>query len=93
MALSFWFFLVEGYLLPLIFKLITSLTLEANLEAYSEPSQTSKLEVFAKIVNGFSFLTIFAKSSIVDIWKDSEFASEASIDLRKKLHVSCVTGF
>ena len=43
------------------------------------------MEVFAKIVNSFSFLTIFAK--------DSEFASEASKNLRKKLHLSCLTGF
>ena len=39
---------------------------EANSEAYSEPCQTSKMEVFTKIVNGFSFLTIFAKSSKFD---------------------------
>ena len=32
-----------------------------NPEAYSEPSQTSKLELFAKIVNGYKPLTIFAK--------------------------------
>ena len=35
------------------FKNETSLTLEANSEAYSEPCQTSKIEVFAQIVNGF----------------------------------------
>ena len=35
------------------FKKETSLTLEANSAAYSELSQTSKIEVFAQIVNGF----------------------------------------
>ena len=50
-VLSFWFFLV-GYLIPLIFKLISkssilNLNLEANSEAYPEPYQTSKVEVFA----------------------------------------------
>ena len=38
-------------------------------------------------MNGFYFLTIFAKRSILDVWRDSEFASEASNDLRKKLHL------
>ena len=53
------------------------------------------MQVFANIVNGFSFLTIFAKTSILDLdlWKDSEFASEASDNLRKKLHFSCLTEF
>ena len=51
------------------------------------------MELFVKIVNGFSFLTIFAKSSIMDVWQDSEFASEASNDLRKWLHLRCMTGF
>ena len=36
-------------------------------EAYSEPCQTSKIELFAKIVNGFQPLTIFAKSSVLDV--------------------------
>ena len=30
------------------------------LEAYSKPSQSSKMELFAEIVNGFQLLTIFA---------------------------------
>ena len=34
---------------------------------YSEPYETSKMELFAKIVNGFQLFTIFAKSSILDI--------------------------
>ena len=41
-------------------------------EAYSEPSGTSKMEFFAKIVNGWKPLTIFAKSSILDIRLGSE---------------------
>ena len=65
--------------------------MEPNSEAYSEPCQTSKMEVFAKIVNGFSFLTIFLKLSILDVWQDSEFASEATYDLREKLHLKCLT--
>ena len=51
------------------------------------------MEIFVKIVNSFLLLTIFAKSSILDVWQDSEFASEASNDLRKKLYLSFLTEF
>ena len=67
--------------------------MKANSEAYSEPCQTSKKEFYAKIVNGFLFLSIFPKSSVTDVWQDSEFTSEASNDLRKKLPLRCLTGF
>ena len=36
-------------------------------EAYSEPSQISKMKDFAKITNCFESLTIFVKHSILDI--------------------------
>ena len=36
-------------------------------EAYSEPCQTSKMEFFAKLVNGDQTLTIFANSLILDV--------------------------
>ena len=36
-------------------------------EVYSEPSQTSKMKCFVKIANGFQSLTVFAKSSILDV--------------------------
>ena len=36
-------------------------------EAYSDPCQTSKMENFAKIVDGFQPLPIFAKRSIIDV--------------------------
>ena len=45
-------------------------------EAHPEPSQTSTLEFFAKIVNDFQPLTIFTKSSISDIRLGSEYVSE-----------------
>ena len=46
------------------------------VEAYSEPCQTSKMERFAKIVNGKKPLTIFAERSVLDVWHDFESASE-----------------
>ena len=35
---------------------------------YPESSQTSKMDLFAKIVNGFQALTMFSKSSILYAW-------------------------
>ena len=43
-------------------------------EPYSEPCQTYKMELFAKIFNGFPPLTVLAKSSILDIWLGSKYA-------------------
>ena len=40
----------------------------------------------------FCFWLFLAKSLILDIWQDSEFASEASNNLRMKLHLSCLIG-
>ena len=47
-----------------------------NSEAYSEPSQKSKIKLSAKIVIGFQLLTIFAKSLISDVLPGSEYTSE-----------------
>ena len=40
-----------------------------HFEAYSEPYQTSKIEVFAKIV-------IFVKISMLDVWQGSEYTPD-----------------
>ena len=47
----------------------------ATIEVYPEPYQTSKMELLAKIVNGFQPLTIFAKSSILDVRQGSKYTS------------------
>ena len=36
-------------------------------DVYSGSCQASKVERFAKIFNGFQLLTVFAKSSILDV--------------------------
>ena len=36
-------------------------------ELYSEPSQTQKIELFAKIINNRKLLIIFAKSLILNV--------------------------
>ena len=45
-------------------------------KAYSEPSRTSKMGLFTKIVNGRKPLNIFAKRSIVDVRQGSESVSD-----------------
>ena len=45
-----------------------------KLEAYLKPCQTSKMSSFAKIVNSWKLLFIFAKSSILDVWQVYECA-------------------
>ena len=47
-----------------------------GIEKYSKSSQTSKMELSAKIVNRFKPLTIFAKSSISDYSQGSEDTSD-----------------
>ena len=55
-------------------------------EAHSKHSQTPKMESFAKIVNDSAnyFLTILVKSSILDIWTDSESASNIPRSVTEK---------
>ena len=43
---------------------------------YSEPSQTSKMQLFEKIVKAESRLTISAKSSIPDVWLYFEYVTK-----------------
>ena len=49
-----------------------------NSGTYSEPNETSKMKLFANIVNSVQLLTIFAKSSILDVRLDSEYATKMS---------------
>ena len=60
----------------LVFKHILKpvLVIHKTIEAY----QTSKMELFVKIVDGWRPLAIFAKSTIVDIWQGSEYASRVT---------------
>ena len=60
----------------------TSLNVEHFVCNESTPSthdvncQTSNLELFAKIVKNEKPFTIFVITSILDVWKGSEYASE-----------------
>ena len=44
-------------------------------EAHSEPSQTSNLVLFAEKLQSWNLLHIFTKSSSLDVWLSSEYAS------------------
>ena len=46
-------------------------------QVYNETIQTSKIELFVKLVNGWKPLIIFAKRFILDIWLGSEYASDS----------------
>ena len=50
--------------------------LHTNAETYLVHCQASKMELFAKIVNGFKPLAIFATCFILDVWQDSGYAFE-----------------
>ena len=60
-------------------------------KAYSELCQTSKVEYFAKIVNGFKKITIFKRNSILEIFEiqDSEYASANKFQLHPKNTYYC----
>ena len=45
-------------------------------ELYSDPCQTSRIEVFAKIVYSLKLSTVFVKSSNLDVWQGSEYTSK-----------------
>ena len=62
-------------------------------EAYSELCQTSKVESFAKIVNGFKKMTIFKRNSVLEIIdiQDSEYASANIFQLYPKSIFYCWT--
>ena len=62
-----------------LISLLSTLNIAAWLDRkeFSEPSQTSKMELFEKIVNDFQFLTIFPKSFILDLWLASGYVFAA----------------
>ena len=46
-------------------------------EAYSEPSKTSNVGHFPKLVNNWMPLICFTKNSVLDVWKGSEYVLTA----------------
>ena len=58
----------------LIFKIFTT-NFHIHSEAYLEPCQTSKMNLFGKIVDGFLPWSVFVKSSILDVWQGFEYTS------------------
>ena len=60
-------------------------------ETHSKQFQTSKVESFLKIVNGFKKVTIFKRNSILEIFdrQDSEYASANIFQLYPKSIFYC----
>ena len=60
-------------------------------EAYSEFCQTSAVDLFAKIVNGFKKITIFKRNAVLEIFdiQDSEYASANTFQLHPKSTFYC----
>ena len=60
-------------------------------DAYSEFCQTSKTVFFAKIVNGIKKITIFKRSSFLEIFdrQNSEYASANIFRLHPKSTFHC----
>ena len=60
-------------------------------EAYSELCQTSKMEFFAKIVNGFKKIITVKRNSVLEIFdiQDSEYASANIFQLYPKSTFFC----
>ena len=46
-------------------------------------SQTSKMELYVKIINGFHPLTIFTKSPVLEFWQDSKYTSKIPVQSRQ----------
>ena len=57
---------------------------ETTAKTHSELTQTSKMKVFAKVVNCWEPITNLIKSSIVDVWLDQEYASVSVSFLAEK---------
>ena len=51
-------------------------------ETYSESCQTSKMELLAKMVDGFQQLTFFEKSSTLNVGQGSEDPSDDNLILQ-----------
>ena len=49
----------------MLFKFPRTIKLDNSLDAHSEPCQTSKMDFFARIVNGSQSLTVFPMLSIL----------------------------
>ena len=87
MALSFWFLLVEGYLLPLIFKLILKwniLNFGSKFRSIFRTLSNIQDRGFCTNIEQLFVFDYFCKKLSLRFWQDSEFASKASYDFVEK---------
>ena len=76
-SFSFWFLeSIDFRTLLLSFSSLSPISLNNCLsQTYTESCQIFKMVLFAKIVNDWKLLSIFAKSSILVVWQGSEYTS------------------
>ena len=60
-----------GLEVPIVFYIVVF-----GVDVWSQ-RRILNLELFAKMVNDLQLLTILAKSSILDVWLDFEYASKS----------------
>ena len=82
------YFPVYIYCCIFIFRIRFIIIIIQYPEAYSEPTQTSKMKPFVKIVNGFVSLTIFSKSSVLNLRLCSKYAPVRTCHLTARATVS-----
>ena len=79
-SVTLWYFIDFSCVLWILIPHQNRLHLQLNSEVYPEHSWTSKIEHFVKKkVNRFQPLTVFTKSSILDIRLGSEFTPETHL--------------
>ena len=62
---------------------------QVNNKWDSKLSQSSKMELFAIIVNGWKLLTLFTKSSILHVWQGFQYTSDRKYTGQIKSRINC----
>ena len=69
------FYMIETSVMKELMQTICTEKMTFLRSVYSEASQRSKMELFAKMNNSFQLLTLFTKSSILDVGLGSKYIS------------------
>ena len=89
-VLKFWFKIFDvalnfGRKLPLTNTFEVNNKNNRLTERYSEPYQTSKMELFVKVAIGWKPLIILTKNSVIDVWQACEYGSGLTVWVFSKL--------
>ena len=72
---TLWLHNKSCYVLYLVKTHDRMMCIYSHSEAHSEPCQTSKIELRARIINGWKHVTVFVKSLTLGVWQCSEYTS------------------